>query len=58
MASISMLNLWIDLVKQIDEITLRDEFFNSRKLYQNVDFDSGISFRSIGFPVKGLTCND
>lgn len=40
----------LDLAKRLEEAALKDDFFVSRKLYPNVDFYSGIIYRSIGIP--------
>ena len=43
------------LAKELEKIALEDEYFVSRKLYPNVDFDSGIVQRAIGIPVNLFT---
>eukprot|EP00696_Hemimastix_kukwesjijk_P007454 gnl/Hemi2/19430_TR6452_c0_g1_i1.p1 gnl/Hemi2/19430_TR6452_c0_g1~~gnl/Hemi2/19430_TR6452_c0_g1_i1.p1 ORF type:complete len:505 (-),score=108.12 gnl/Hemi2/19430_TR6452_c0_g1_i1:111-1625(-) len=40
----------IDLAIKLEEAALTDDYFISRKLYPNVDFYSGLIFRSMGFP--------
>lgn len=40
----------IDIALELEERTLHDEYFISRKLYPNVDFYSGILYRMIGIP--------
>lgn len=40
----------LDIAKRLEEAALKDDFFISRKLYPNVDFYSGIIYRSIGIP--------
>lgn len=40
----------LDLAKRLEDAALKDDFFVSRKLYPNVDFYSGIIYRSIGIP--------
>lgn len=40
----------LDLAKRLEDAALKDDFFISRKLYPNVDFYSGIIYRSIGIP--------
>jgi citrate synthase len=32
-----------------------DDFFVSRKLYQNVDFYTGLIYRAMGFPIRMFT---
>ena len=39
----------------LEKIALEDEYFDSRKLYPNVDFYSGIVQRAIGIPVNMFT---
>ncbi len=41
----------LDIAKQLEEVALRDEYFVERKLYPNVDFNSGIIMKAIGIPV-------
>ncbi|NIQ11681.1 MAG: citrate (Si)-synthase, partial [Gammaproteobacteria bacterium] len=38
----------LDIAKELEEVTLNDEFFIERNLYPNVDFYSGIIYRAIG----------
>lgn len=45
----------VELAKNIEEETLRDDYFVSRKLYPNVDFYSGILYRAIGIPTNMFT---
>ncbi|MFN0218907.1 MAG: citrate synthase [Hyphomicrobium sp.] len=35
---------------ELERIALEDEYFVSKKLYPNIDFDSGITLRAMGFP--------
>jgi len=39
----------------LEEAALTDEYFVERKLYPNIDFYSGITFRALGFPVHMFT---
>ncbi|WP_163338823.1 citrate synthase [Desulfopila sp. IMCC35008] len=41
----------LDIALELEEKTLKDDFFISRKLYPNVDFYSGILLRAIGIPL-------
>lgn len=41
----------LDIAMEVEEKTLKDDFFISRKLYPNVDFYSGILLRAIGIPL-------
>ncbi len=43
------------IAKNLEEITLRDEYFVERKLYPNVDFYSGIIYRAMGIPTDMFT---
>jgi len=41
----------LDIALELEEKTLQDDYFISRKLYPNVDFYSGILLRAIGIPL-------
>ena len=43
-------NALIDVALELERIALSDEYFVSRGLYPNVDFYSGIIYKSLGFP--------
>ena len=45
----------LEIAMQLEEITLSDEYFISRKLYPNVDFYSGVIYKAIGIPVNMFT---
>jgi citrate synthase len=45
----------LDIAKELEEVTLNDEFFLERNLYPNVDFYSGIIYRAIGIPSNMFT---
>ena len=45
----------LNIAKELEQVTLKDDFFVSRKLYPNVDFYSGIIYRALGFPTKMFT---
>lgn len=45
----------LDIARSIEEIALKDEYFISRKLYPNIDFYTGILYRTIGIPTNMLT---
>ena len=45
----------LEIAMQLEEITLEDEYFVSRKLYPNVDFYSGVIYQAIGIPVDMFT---
>jgi len=40
----------IEIAVELEKIALNDEYFIKRKLYPNVDFYSGVIYRSLGFP--------
>jgi citrate synthase len=46
-------NPLLDVALELERVALSDEYFISRKLYPNVDFYSGLIYRSIAFPVEG-----
>ncbi|MFL5278354.1 MAG: citrate/2-methylcitrate synthase, partial [Myxococcales bacterium] len=45
----------LDIAKELEETALRDPYFVERKLYPNVDFYSGIIYRSLGIPTQMFT---
>ena len=45
----------LEIAKQLEEVALKDEYFIKRNLYPNVDFYSGIIYKSIGFPTEMFT---
>jgi len=45
----------LEIAMQLEQITLEDEYFVSRKLYPNVDFYSGVIYQAIGIPVDMFT---
>jgi citrate synthase len=45
----------LDIAMRLEEITLADDYFISRKLYPNVDFYSGVIYKAIGIPVNMFT---
>jgi citrate synthase len=45
----------LDLAKELEEVALKDEYFIERGLYPNVDFYSGIIYRSLGIPTGMFT---
>jgi citrate synthase len=44
-----------ELALKLEEIALEDDYFVERKLYPNVDFYSGIIYRSLGIPTNMFT---
>ncbi|MFZ2656436.1 MAG: citrate synthase [Victivallales bacterium] len=45
----------LDIAMQLEELALSDDYFIERKLYPNVDFYSGILYRTIGIPTNMFT---
>ncbi len=45
----------LEIALQLEEATLKDDYFISRNLYPNVDFYSGILLRAIGIPLNMYT---
>jgi len=45
----------LDIAMQLEELALTDDYFIERKLYPNVDFYSGILYRTIGIPTNMFT---
>ncbi len=45
----------LDIAMQLEEITLKDDYFISRKLYPNVDFYSGVIYKALGIPTDMFT---
>ncbi|KRX04979.1 Citrate synthase-like, core [Pseudocohnilembus persalinus] len=40
----------VEIAMELEKIALSDEYFISRNLYPNVDFYSGVIYKSMGFP--------
>ncbi len=45
----------LDIAMKLEERALSDEYFIKRKLYPNVDFYTGITYRAMGFPTNMFT---
>ena len=45
----------LDIAKKLEEHALKDEYFVSRKLYPNVDFYTGLTYRAMGIPTNMFT---
>ena len=45
----------MELAMRLEEIALNDDYFIERKLYPNVDFYSGITYKALGIPVNMFT---
>ena len=45
----------LDIAMELEKEALKDEYFIQRKLYPNVDFYSGIIYRSLGIPTVMYT---
>ena len=45
----------LNIAKALEQEALKDDYFVKRKLYPNVDFYSGIIYRSMGIPTEMFT---
>ena len=45
----------LEIALELERIALEDEYFISRKLYPNVDFYTGLIYRSMAFPTSFFT---
>jgi citrate synthase len=45
----------LELAMELERVALEDPYFVEKKLYPNVDFYSGIIFRSMGIPTSMFT---
>src|SRR5688572_22372724 len=45
----------LEIARELERIALADEYFISRKLYPNVDFYTGLIYRSMAFPTDFFT---
>ncbi|HXG69247.1 MAG TPA: citrate synthase [Gemmatimonadaceae bacterium] len=45
----------LEIALELERIALADEYFISRKLYPNVDFYTGLIYRSMAFPTEFFT---
>ena len=45
----------LEIALELERIALSDDYFISRKLYPNVDFYTGLIYRSMGFPTEFFT---
>jgi len=45
----------LEIAVELEEITLKDDYFVQRKLYPNVDFYSGVIYNAIGVPANMFT---
>ncbi len=45
----------LEIALQLEEIALKDDYFLERKLYPNVDFYTGLIYKSMGFPTRMFT---
>lgn len=45
----------LDIAKGLEQAALNDEYFQSRNLYPNVDFYSGIIYQALGIPTNMFT---
>jgi citrate synthase len=45
----------LEIAMELERVALSDDYFVSRKLYPNVDFYTGLIYRSMGFPTDFFT---
>jgi citrate synthase len=45
----------LEIALELERIALSDDYFVSRKLYPNVDFYTGLIYRSMAFPTDFFT---
>ena len=45
----------LEIAMRLEEIALADDYFVERKLYPNVDFYTGLIYKSMGFPTQMFT---
>src|ERR1700712_1307347 len=45
----------LDVAVELEQLTLKDEYFVEKKLYPNIDFYSGITLKAMGFPTSMFT---
>src|ERR1700742_359312 len=45
----------LSIAKELEEAALTDDYFIERKLYPNVDFYTGLIYRTLGFPTRMFT---
>ena len=45
----------LEIAVELEEITLKDDYFIERRLYPNVDFYSGVIYNAIGIPENMFT---
>ena len=45
----------LDIAKELEAAALSDDYFTERKLYPNVDFYTGVIYKSMGFPPRMFT---
>ena len=45
----------VDLAQKVEEAVLADDYFQSRNLYPNIDFYTGLTYRAMGIPTDMFT---
>jgi len=45
----------VDLAQELEEAVLADDYFQSRGLYPNIDFYTGLTYRAMGIPTNMFT---
>ena len=48
-------NPLLDLAKELEKKVLNDSYFQERKLFPNVDFYTGLTYKALGFPSEFFT---
>lgn len=46
----------LNIAQELEEAVLNDSYFKERNLYPNVDFYTGLVFRTLGIPTEMFTC--
>jgi citrate synthase len=54
-ARVGISNQLLEIALELERIALADDYFVSRKLYPNVDFYSGVIYKTLGIPVNMFT---
>lgn len=55
LSKMSIVDPLLQVAQELEQAALNDQYFIDRKLYPNVDFYSGIIYKTMGFPVQMFT---
>ncbi len=55
LASLGVDDPFVDLAQELEEAVLADDYFQSRNLYPNIDFYTGLTYRAMGIPTNMFT---